>query len=1657
MLQNAKKPKPAPAEAPGAAAPAPAEAPAGALAFPLSTHTGGGPSAGADSPPPPPPSLPGSGRPLDPGTRAFYEARLGRGLGAVRVHTGPQADASARGMNALAYTVGRDVVFREGRFAPSTGEGKRLLAHELAHVAQQGHAPPPGKASSPVSPAPAALLRREDGTGSEAADERHAEAVAERVAAGGSAAGLLERAPATPRAPVIRRAPPTVADKLPEPISVMLGKDRFEATLERRDSGGGPQAVVKLRYVGALRTDLSGGVLELTTYVGSLPFDVRQLPGVENELVLDLYSDHGKVLRVEDSVEFDPGPPAARKHGVNLRDAGKVVYAAMNFRVYDPAAAKGDTRAFQQPEMAGRAASTFDDAGETVLVFDGDGDGWQELEARVDYIPRYSQKQLDALGGADRGQLVVWLRQRASADVGIKGVPFDLPPEPAPGVVSPHVEEQSNGTTPTRIALTIPTGTHTVVVHPGRTSATGVDYEVEANGKRLPIHLPPDPQPPRRLYTAGGLATSGRNAFWDVDIGPYGDRFRITVDRGVETRPVIGIAPFYRGEPVGGRGAVLTSAGPLAGMKLLTEDLVTIGVDLDGDGKADVRVNDRIEQPADTRGSTPEGDRDHRFSLTGPALPGGASFTIRWRGGWLDTGHRGESEADKVVAGAMLATPALATSATATFRSRLTDFTDAFGSYRKRALDKGWLTQATFDAWYALSADMVAIDLQLQGPTATVDGALATRASDHARAYYDALAAQTLFNASGIGLSENPYTGARSGSSYGGSFSAQGPAAGIPAALAASQWGQALSLFREATNGLDRLVVDRAAAAGERDAEQIHGVAAMGSELRKLADKSPTRVPAVFVPDRKFEHEPGYTPRVPLELYHWKEGTTWRLVDLTNPLRPFYDSASEQATPLASVATLMHELDNKRHFTEGRVYFDFPGVGTGQVAVTDQLTWQDFFTWLGIGLAIVGTALAIAASGGAAAPVGVAGMYLLAGSAVAGATAAGIDLVEGYRHGTLTTATVLLDLAQIVGAIAGLGAMAAGRVLAVARASAAASAPLTGARWAAAATLAQRAVIPLAATNVAADTVMLAVITVEGIQQLDAIDRSDAPASAKENARLRILGQLALTGGLTALSLRGNVAEITAGRSIEVVNVAGEPVVVPVGTSYAGKAIEKSTETLAAATGPGQAAAEAKHLEAVRNAVGGTGGVALAEAERLAIARAAGRADAKVVADAAGAVTSGATAAKTLPELVEEVARANNAARAHGLPNEYVLEMIPGTAAGTTEAKVVSRPRSAATAASTAHLYLNVVERTAAEAAQITRLRAQAGTNLFRVEMLPEGLVRINGQVDVHPARLAEVSDVDLKLLMSSTHALDLAGGDLAVLQAHNAPAAQAIKRFSSSDPEVKAGKTPTRGYRFRFVHNRQQALEFLDGLLAQLGTTRAQHPALANLSTSDLNRLYDLANASVPGGAANLPTRATRYALDQKPANARAFVEHYEFYAAEYTARVQAKTGATSGKAEKRRLQQQVEREMGDAANPLVPDATVSKGIAERYQAMARDLAGRFGQGSIAPRLSDVDAVRAVQKLPDVQFGSEAAAVYHTRKHFADLPEPHQKLRTSEVQSYLDSAGLTIRGADAQGTANRLNTAQDGSSRSFAFEFEGRRAIVVVTNDGRVILATYP
>src|SRR5262249_35510331 len=139
--------------------------------------TGGGvkrKAIGADAPAAVPSSvhevLHSPGEPLAEEAREWMEPRFGHDFGDVKVHADMHAAASARDVNAAAYTVGRDVVFGAGRYEPETKAGRELLAHELTHVVQQR-----GQADSSLD----SLQIRSEG-------EREADQISDRIANGDS-------------------------------------------------------------------------------------------------------------------------------------------------------------------------------------------------------------------------------------------------------------------------------------------------------------------------------------------------------------------------------------------------------------------------------------------------------------------------------------------------------------------------------------------------------------------------------------------------------------------------------------------------------------------------------------------------------------------------------------------------------------------------------------------------------------------------------------------------------------------------------------------------------------------------------------------------------------------------------------------------------------------------------------------------------------------------------------------------------------------------------------------------------------------------------------------------------------------------------------------------------------------------------------------------------------------------------------------------------------------------------------------------------------------------------------------------------------------------------------------------------------------------------
>jgi hypothetical protein len=103
---------------------------------PLRRKSAAGGMDGAAAPPIVDSVLNSPGRPLDPMTQEFMASGFGTDFSDVRIHSDPQAARSAAAVDALAYTVGRDIVFGSGQYDPNAQAGRHLLAHELAHVVQ---------------------------------------------------------------------------------------------------------------------------------------------------------------------------------------------------------------------------------------------------------------------------------------------------------------------------------------------------------------------------------------------------------------------------------------------------------------------------------------------------------------------------------------------------------------------------------------------------------------------------------------------------------------------------------------------------------------------------------------------------------------------------------------------------------------------------------------------------------------------------------------------------------------------------------------------------------------------------------------------------------------------------------------------------------------------------------------------------------------------------------------------------------------------------------------------------------------------------------------------------------------------------------------------------------------------------------------------------------------------------------------------------------------------------------------------------------------------------------------------------------------------------------------------------------------------------------
>jgi hypothetical protein len=235
-------------------------------------------------------------------------------------------------------------------------------------------------------------------------------------------------------------------------------------------------------------------------------------------------------------------------------------------------------------------------------------------------------------------------------------------------------------------------------------------------------------------------------------------------------------------------------------------------------------------------------------------------------------------------------------------------------------------------------------------------------------------------------------------------------------------------------------------------------------------------------------------------------------------------------------------------YPEGEVRYTLPGGGSGVAATTGKTKWYEWVGYAGLAAAAVGLAFV---SAGATVPATV----CFAAGALAGGVSAAGHLGDTLHLGTATTATVVLDVAQIVASFASAGAMN------ITLKAGGAAAALASSRW----------FLPLVGSAASADVVQLVALTDITFVELSKIQSGAGTPEDKQRAMAVIFTQLVVTSGMTALSVQGaRSARALAGQSLEIVEqngvkvlrVTGEETSVPATHS---DSLPKNTEHGAAA------------------------------------------------------------------------------------------------------------------------------------------------------------------------------------------------------------------------------------------------------------------------------------------------------------------------------------------------------------------------------------------------------------------------------------------------------------------------------------------------------------
>ncbi len=702
----------------------------------------------------------------------------------------------------------------------------------------------------------------------------------------------------------------------------------------------------------------------------------------------------------------------------------------------------------------------------------------------------------------------------------------------------------------------------------------------------------------------------------DVTLGAYKDRFRLMSRPTGEGTLLFGIIPYEESVPIDpndtkstegadkeqdastdkpmpqvvefvnrGRGIYLsfpkkpyeggtsTDGSELVsskGIAVVANDGVSLSLDLDGDGAADVTLYDSMELRGDINPIQPTADkldRTHIIRLTGSAV--GGEKTVRFERTYQSTmpDTATDSVADKYANAYTGAAKTLtAQQQEGTTGDQLAQIDSYERSVRRDALQSKLITQRTYDAWNALDQDLTQIRLKVSDPGnqstssdptkdgRTVDQALVSRAATEAKEFYEALEAETAHEplepqAAGLGGMRNKYTDATTLTTGGYPFgwsttTVSGAGPELEETIrsdAAGHWEDAFRKYEMLASGLDLWISkkrmdqhDKVGYDERKQIEQEKMVALRHRDLAELASEAgaePKRILATYFPDPDLDYETSekvnHAREIPLALYYWGTEDTWYIEDLTSPGRRYHHTVDRLEGETVPGGRLVREMNDSYHYPKGIIQYSIPDGVSGAVAMEDHVTWRDFVEWLqiaAIGLAVVGATLS-------GLEFTVPALWAMGASIVAQTASATIDLVGKSQTGELTATNALIDIGMIISGIAGMAELATGRIVAEGLNAAASGAPLEGAA-AEYAVLMQRIYLPAKAARIGADIFTLGTVTLEVAQQLDQIESGPGSQSEKNRAKLILLTNVAMNGGLLALSIKGDLPAFGANREL---------------------------------------------------------------------------------------------------------------------------------------------------------------------------------------------------------------------------------------------------------------------------------------------------------------------------------------------------------------------------------------------------------------------------------------------------------------------------------------------------------------------------------------------